>query len=77
MSRQYCRYCGELTTGNGIYCHAHNRCYSESYTKKPNNCKDFVFNPIDAYDLESEYKPREPKETVSSEYEQITLKEFI
>lgn len=56
-TRHQCRWCSELVTGNGIYCQAKQRCYSESYTKHVNNCTDFQFVNMDAYTFE-EYKPR-------------------
>jgi hypothetical protein len=59
---QQCRYCGNLVTGNGIYCEAKNKELSESYTKHSNTCKMFEFNEIDAYDLNRRYKPRVRKE---------------
>lgn len=52
-----CRWCTQLTTGNGIYCSAKKKCLSESYTKRVNKCKDWEFCDLDAYDLH-EYKPR-------------------
>lgn len=58
---QYCRYCIELTTGNGIYCEAKNKELSEAYTKRSNHCKSFIFCQMDAYDETKRYKPRKIK----------------
>lgn len=66
-----CRYCSHLITGNGIWCEAHQREYSEKYTKTPNNCGDFELNVIDAYDLNRTYQPREARPEVDDN--QITF----
>lgn len=49
MIKHQCRFCSHLVTGNGIYCCAHRRTYSEGYTKRRNDCAEFEFNPMDAY----------------------------
>lgn len=75
MIRQYCRYCVHLTTGNGIWCDAHQRTYSEKYAKTMNNCGDFELNVIDAFfENERGYQPREPKPEVDDR--QITFEEL-
>lgn len=56
--KQYCRYCNNLVTGNGIYCTALNKERSEASTKVVNYCKHFEYNEIDAYDLDHKYKPK-------------------
>lgn len=61
--KQYCRYCAHLVTGNGIYCCEKERTMSEASTKRANSCKEFDFNPMDAYDFDRTYKPREEKKT--------------
>ena len=59
---QYCRYCNNLVTGNGTYCTFHMKELSDSYAKRTNKCKDFEFNPIDAYgENEKGYTPRKIK----------------
>ena len=63
---QYCRYCVNLVTGNGIYCTALNKEKSEASTKAVNYCKHFEFCEIDAYDLKRKYKPKERKPRDSS-----------
>lgn len=35
--RQYCRYCNNLVTGNGIYCCAKNKNIAESTAKSVNH----------------------------------------
>ena len=77
MGKQYCRYCAYLCVGNGIWCHKHQRTYSEKYTKTQNNCGDFELNVIDAYNLEHTYQPRETKEADEADDRQITLNEII
>lgn len=57
MIKQYCRYCSHLTTGNGIWCEAHQRTYSEKYAKTMNNCSDFELHIVDAFG-EEVHKPR-------------------
>ena len=58
--KQYCRYCIHCHTGNGNWCDAKEREYSDSYFKIVNNCKLFDFCEIDAF-LENQkpYRPRE------------------
>ena len=75
MSKQYCRYCAFLVTGNGIYCTKRNREYSEQYAKSTNNCGDFELNVIDAFgENEKGYIPREPKPI--TEDNQMTWAEY-
>jgi hypothetical protein len=50
-----------LVTGNGTYCTTKNKIIADSTAKKPNKCKEFELNPIDAFgENKSEYKPRQP-----------------
>lgn len=56
--KQYCRYCNNLVTGNGIYCAELKKERSEASTKVVNYCKHFEYNEIDAYDLDHKYKPK-------------------
>lgn len=46
---QYCRYCANLVTENGIYCTEKNKNIAESTAKTTNNCKLFIFNCMDAF----------------------------
>lgn len=58
---QYCRYCNNPVTGNGIYCTEKNKTMSESTAKTTNNCKLYVFNHVDAfYENADGYRPRKP-----------------
>lgn len=58
---QYCRYCNNLVTGNGIYCTAKNKTMAESTAKTTNNCKLFIFNRMDAfYENMDGYKSKKP-----------------
>lgn len=47
--KQYCRYCCYLVTGNGIYCEKRENTLSESAAKAANKCRDFSYNPQDAF----------------------------
>ena len=65
--KQYCRYCTHLFVNNFPYCDAKEKQLSESFCKKPNNCKVFDLATCepeyqDAF-MENirGYKPREPK----------------
>lgn len=58
---QYCRYCNNLVTGNGIYCTAKKREIAESTAKSTNKCKLFELNYLDAFCENMDgYKPRKP-----------------
>lgn len=74
---QYCRYCSNLVTGNGIYCEAKQREFSESYCKSPNRCKLFEFNEMDAFDENRTYKPRIDLNRPKNLYEAITAIQMI
>lgn len=63
---QYCRYCayciGETDYVNVSWCSAKQKEMSSNTAKTINHCKEFVFNPIDAFNVEKgKYKPREKK----------------
>lgn len=63
MNKQYCRYCNNLVTGNGIWCNVRKKTLSEAYAKSKNQCQYFEFNEIDAFfENEQGYKPREKRE---------------
>ncbi len=65
---QYCRYCNNLVTGNGIYCTEKNKTMSESTAKTTNNCKLYVFNHVDAfYENADGYRPRKPLKPICDE----------
>lgn len=63
---QYCRYCAEAVGQDEvcIYCEVKDRFFSKTQCSRPNKCKSFRFNEIDAlgFDLSKKYKPRETKE---------------
>lgn len=69
---QYCRYCSYLYTGNGIWCEKHDREMSESQAKHTNNCRDFDFLSIDAFDTNKEYHPQPKREDPFEYYGTIT-----
>lgn len=63
---QYCRYCayciGETDYVNVSWCEAKQKEMSSNTAKTINHCKEFIFNPIDAFNVENgRYKPREKK----------------
>ena len=63
---QYCRYCayciGETDYVNVSWCSAKQKAMSSNTAKTINHCKEFIFNPIDAFNVENgRYKPREKK----------------
>ena len=63
---QYCRYCNNLVTGNGIYCEVLCRELPERYCKHPTRCKQYEFNQIDAFgENPRPYRPRVRKEEKS------------
>lgn len=59
--KQYCKYCVWLCTSNGIYCDKREKYISENTAKKVNNCENFCFCSIDAFNPNNKYKPREKK----------------
>ena len=63
--KQYCRYCaycvGETDFVNVSWCDLKQKEMSSNSAKTENHCKDFEFNPIDAFNLEGRYKPQEKR----------------
>ena len=61
--RQYCRYCAHCveTLDGFAWCERKQKEMSESSAKRTNSCKKFLFNEIDAFNLEAKYKPRAKK----------------
>ena len=55
---QYCRYCADFVTGNGNYCETLHKEPTDEEAKRPNKCKHFRFNEIDAFDITHTYTPR-------------------
>ena len=52
---QYCRYCaycvGETDYVNVSWCSAKQKEMSSKSAKVANHCKEFIFNPIDAFNI--------------------------
>lgn len=70
---QYCRYCNNMVCGDANYCTKHNECYTDKQICRPNKCKDFDLNSIDALGINpKEYKPREIKPK-DNNFEQLRL----
>lgn len=66
--KQYCRYCANLVYGDSYYCEVKRRCLSYDGCKRPNKCKDFELNPIDALgENPNDYKPREKRIKVNQQ----------
>lgn len=60
--KQYCRYCANLVYGDSCFCEVKKKCLNYDSCKRPNKCKSFELNPIDALGENSkEYAPRKPK----------------
>ena len=59
--KQYCRYCAHMCCGDANWCEKKEKCFSDDYIRRINNCKQFEFNEIDALDINKTYKPRKPK----------------
>ena len=80
--KQYCRYCVNLCVNNVPYCMEREQCLSESYCKRVNNCKDFIFADVepeyqDAFGETNGYHPKKAKAKakVDSKYHQMTIAE--
>ena len=58
--RQYCRYCAHciVQLDGWAWCEDMSKEMSEASAKRTNTCKRFLFNEIDAFDLDKKYKPR-------------------
>ena len=70
---QYCRYCSNMICGDENYCTEHKECYTDKQICRPNKCKDFDLNPIDALGINDKgYKPRKFKPKDNS-FEQLRL----
>lgn len=59
---QYCRYCANFVVGDCNWCTVFHITPTDEFAKRPNKCKKFVFNEIDAFGTEHIYQPRQPKE---------------
>lgn len=72
--KQYCRYCANLVYGDSCYCEVKRKCLNYDSCKRPNKCKSFELNPIDALgENPKEYAPRKSKrlDQISIESEDI------
>ena len=65
--KQYCRYCANCVQVDDdiYYCERSTATFEGAKARRANKCKNFVFNPIDVFDLERKYKPREKKSTIA------------
>lgn len=68
--KQYCRYCAYLCVGDIPYCNVKEQTMSESSAKCVNQCRDFDFCEIDAFDETDGYRPKKVK---VNDGEQIAL----
>ena len=68
--KQYCRYCANLCVGDIPYCSAREQTMSESSAKRVNQCRDFDYCSIDAFDETDGYRPKKVK---ANDGEQIAL----
>ena len=64
---QYCRYCAYLCVGDCAYCSSHMDTMSDEKAKRMNHCKDFQFNPLDAFDLERTYSPMKARRKMKNQ----------
>lgn len=72
--KQYCRYCIHLVVDDVPFCGAKTKIMSENSAKSLNKCKDFEFVPIDAFNLNTEYKMRnKPQKKPLKKLEQIKM----
>ena len=62
--KQYCRYCSNCIVGDAVYCEALKMTMTEEKVKRVNQCKHFIFNEIDVFDLEKRYKTRKVKREI-------------
>lgn len=69
--KQYCRYCSNMCCGDANWCDVKEETYSDSYIKHTNNCKHFVFNPIDA--LQENLKGYHPRKNNKIDEHQTKL----
>jgi hypothetical protein len=62
-----------MVCGDSNYCTEHKECYTDKQICRPNKCKDFDLNPIDALGVNLKgYKPRETKPK-DNDFEQLRL----
>lgn len=56
--KRYCRYCSACSYGDVVYCDILKKTMTEKQAKRGNNCKYFIFNEVDVFDITRTYKPR-------------------
>jgi len=68
-----------LVYGDSCYCEVRRECLNYDSCKRPNKCKSFELNPIDALgENPKEYAPRKPKslDQISIESEGVICQEI-
>lgn len=62
--KQYCRYCEHAycVEEDVMWCEITKSTSSKKQACRENKCKDFEFNPMDVFNLNKIYKPKEKKE---------------
>ena len=73
--KQYCRYCTLCTQVDDdiCYCEKSRGTFRGTKARRVNNCKDFVFNELDVFDIEHKYKPVESKKSPKRTGTQLSL----
>lgn len=75
---QYCRYCAHAHVADWLWCDIKEDFVTETRAKKPNTCKHFELNPIDAYgENPCEYHPRERKPKSNDQQMQMDFSSFL
>ena len=61
--KQYCRYCAHANQVDEglVHCSEKDTVMVERQAKAQNNCKSFLFNEIDVFNLEKVYCPRDKR----------------
>ena len=62
--KQYCRYCSHANCveEDVMWCEITKSTSTKKQACRVNKCKDFEFNPMDVFNLNKIYKPKEKKE---------------
>ena len=72
--KQYCRYCANCVYGDVAYCEAKEMCLSDAYARRPNKCRGFEFNEIDAFgENPNPYRPRKEKYNDGGQQERMVI----
>ena len=57
--KKYCQYCSNMVCGDANYCSEKQATFTDKQIKRETQCKDFIFNKIDAlFSNEIGYQPR-------------------